>query len=203
MSIINIGGSPMKKIIAVCFALLSVAAVATAQSDWKLDKAHSNISFSIKHMVISTVTGVFKDFDIVFKSAKEDFSDASVEAVIKVASISTDNDRRDTHLKSDDFFNAEKYPEIKFKSTAFEKTGDGKYKITGDLTIRDVTKRVVFDAVYNGSAKTPWGTNMYSWTATLNINRFDYNLKWSQTIETGGLIVGKDVAVTLNLELNK
>jgi polyisoprenoid-binding protein YceI len=154
-------------------------------------------------MVISTVTGNFKDFDITFKAAKEDFSDASVEAVVKVASINTENAQRDTHLKSDDFFNAEKYPEIKFKSTSFEKTGDGKYKISGDLTMRDVTKQVVFDVEYNGNVKTPWGTTLYSWTATLTLNRFDYNLKWNQVIEAGGLMVGKEVKVTLNLELNK
>jgi polyisoprenoid-binding protein YceI len=193
----------MKRIIVLLLAIISVTAFVTAQSEWKLDKAHSNISFSIKHMVISTVTGMFKDFDITFKASKQDFSDASVDAVVKVASINTENSQRDTHLKSDDFFNAEKYPEIKFKSKSFEKVGDGKYKITGDLTIRDVTKQVAFDAVFNGSAKTPWGTTMYSWTVTLALNRFDYNLKYNGVIETGGLIVGKDVTVTLNIELNK
>jgi polyisoprenoid-binding protein YceI len=193
----------MKQLAILFLALLSVAGLATAQSVWKVDKAHSNISFSVKHMVISTVTGVFKDYDIGFKADKEDFSDAAVEAAIKVGSISTENDKRDNHLKSDDFFNAEKYPEIKFKSTSFEKVGDGKFKITGNLTIRDVTKQVTFDAVLNGSMKTPWGTTMYSWTISLTLNRFDYNLKWSQTIETGGLIVGKDVTVTMNLEVNK
>jgi polyisoprenoid-binding protein YceI len=193
----------MKKAVELFMALIFATPLITAQSDWKLDKVHSNISFSVKHMVISTVTGAFKDYDIVFKAKKEDFSDASVEAIVKVASISTENEKRDTHLKSDDFFNAEKYPEIKFKSKSFEKMGEGKYKIMGDLTIRDVTKQVAFDAVYNGSVKAPWGSTIYSWTATLTLDRFDYNLKWNQAIETGGLIVGKDVTVTLNLELNK
>jgi polyisoprenoid-binding protein YceI len=193
----------MKKIMLAVSMLFISTALLTAQSEWKLDKVHSSIVFTVKHMVISSVSGSFKDYDIVFKSEKPDFSDASVEAVIKVASISTDNEKRDTHLKSDDFFNAEKYPEIRFKSTSFVRVGDGKYDITGDLTIRDVTKRVTFHAEYNGSVKTPWGATLYSWTAALKLDRFDYNLKWNQTIETGGLIVGRDVTVTLNLELDK
>ncbi len=121
---------------------------------------------------------------------------------IKVASLSTDNTMRDNHLKSDDFFNAEKFPEISFKSTSFEKLSDNKYKITGDLTIRDVTKNVTFNAVLNGVLKTDRGL-LSSWKATTTINRFDYNLKWNKTIESGGLIVGQDVTIALNLELNK
>jgi len=193
----------MKKISAVFLALLASISLVAAQSEWKLDKANSSVSFSIKHMVISTVTGIFNDFDINFTSSKSDFSDASVEGIVKTASINTENDRRDKHLKSDDFFNAEKYPEIKFKSKSFEKTADGKYEITGNLTIRDVTKEVTFEANHNGSVKSTMGTTMHSWTATLTLNRFDYNLKWSQTIETGGLIAGKDVTITVNIELNK
>jgi polyisoprenoid-binding protein YceI len=153
--------------------------------------------------VISTVSGNFKDFDITLTTAKDDFSDAAVQAVIKMASINTDNTARDNHLKSDDFFNAEKFPEIKFTSTSFEKVGEGKYKITGDLTIRDVTKKVVFDAVYNGSIKTPWGNTAMSWTAATVINRFDYNLKWNKALESGGLIAGQDVTITINLEMDK
>ena len=105
-------------------------------------------------------------------------------------------------MKSDDFFNAEKYPEIRFKSTAFEKVGENEFKITGDLTIRDVTKKVTFDAIFNGTLKTQRGL-LAAWKATTTINRFDYNLKWNKTVETGGLIVGKDVTITLNLEFYK
>jgi polyisoprenoid-binding protein YceI len=192
----------MKRLVVVLFAIIVVFAFGKAQSEWKFDKFHSSVTFSVRHMVISEVSGNFKDFSVVLKSEKEDFSDATVESVIQVASISTDNDYRDKHLKSDDFFNAEKFPEIKFKSAKFEKLGDNKYKITGDLTIRDVTKTVTFDAILNGILKTDKGL-LSAWKATTTINRFDYNLKWNQTIETGGLIVGKDVTITLNLELNK
>ncbi|MGA3246015.1 MAG: YceI family protein [Bacteroidota bacterium] len=182
---------------------LAVSSVFAQKPGWNLDKAHSSIGFSIKHMVISEVTGNFKDFDISFKSTKSDFTDASVDATIKVASINTDNEKRDGHLKTDDFFNVEKFPLITFKSTSFEKVGENKYKITGDLTIRDVTKKVTFDATYNGSIKAPWGAEIYSWKATVSVNRFDYGLKWNKAIEAGGLIAGDTVNITLNLELDK
>ena len=192
----------MKRTTMILLAAFAAFGLASAQSDWKLDKVHSSITFTVKHMVISSVTGSFKDFAITMKSAKDDFSDATVQSTIKVGSLSTDNDKRDAHLKSDDFFNAEKYPEINFKSTSFEKLSETKYKITGDLTIRDVTKNVTFDVVLNGTLKTTHGV-LSAWKATTTINRFDYNLKWNKTIETGGLIVGQDVIITLNLELNK
>jgi polyisoprenoid-binding protein YceI len=192
----------MKKLTGVLFAMLLATVIVPAQSVWKLDKAHSSITFTARHMVISEVVGSFKEFTIALKSDKDDFSDADVQSTIKVASLSTDNGMRDGHLKSDDFFNAEKFPEINFKSTSFEKLGDNKYKITGDLTIRDVTKNVTFDATLNGTLKTDRGV-LAAWKATTTINRFDYNLKWNKTLETGGLMVGKDVMITLNLELNK
>ncbi|MGD1043734.1 MAG: YceI family protein [Bacteroidota bacterium] len=192
----------MKRITIVLLAIFVATAFVSAQSDWKLDKVHSSITFTVKHMVISEVTGSFKDFAITLKSDKDDFSDAEVQSTIKVSSLSTDNAMRDGHLKSDDFFNAEKFPEINFKSTSFEKLGDNKYKITGDLTIRDVTKNVTFDAILNGTLKTDRGV-LSAWKATTTINRFDYNLKWSKALETGGLVVGQDVIITLNLELNK
>ena len=192
----------MKRIFQLAVFFMTAASFAWSQSGWKLDKNHSSIAFSVKHLVISTVTGNFKDFDITLTTAKDDFTDAAVQTTIKTASINTDNTARDNHLKSDDFFNAEKYPEINFKSTSFEKLSETKYKITGDLTIRDVTKNVTFDVVLNGTLKTTHGV-LSAWKATTTINRFDYNLKWNKTIETGGLIVGQDVIITLNLELNK
>jgi polyisoprenoid-binding protein YceI len=192
----------MKRTTSVLIAMLVATAFVSAQTNWKLDNAHSSITFTIRHMVISEVTGSFKDFTVALKSSKDDFSDAEVQSTIKVGSLSTDNAMRDGHLKSDDFFNADKFPEINFKSTSFEKLGENKYKITGDLTIRDVTKNVTFDATLNGTLKTERGV-LSAWKATTTINRFDYNLKWNKTLETGGLMVGQDVIITLNLELNK
>jgi polyisoprenoid-binding protein YceI len=192
----------MKRTTILLLAIIVATALVSAQSDWKLDKVHSSVTFTVRHMVISEVTGSFKDFTVNLKSAKDDFSDAEVQSTIKVGSISTDNAMRDGHLKSDDFFNAEKFPEINFKSTSFKKLDDNRYKIVGDLTIRDVTKNVTFDAVLNGTLKTDRGV-LSAWKAATTINRFDYNLKWSKTLETGGLMVGQDVTITLNLELNK
>jgi len=183
--------------------LFGISSLLAQKPGWSLDKSHSSVGFSVKHMVISDVSGNFKDFDISFKSTKSDFTDASVDATIKVASINTDSEKRDGHLKTDDFFNAEKFPAITFKSTSFEKVGENKYKIAGDLTIRDVTKKVTFDATYNGSIKSPWGAEIYAWKATLPVNRFDFGLKWNKAIEAGGLIVGETVNITLNLELTK
>ena len=190
-------------ILFLALTILGTGSLMAQNSVWTLDKAHSSIGFSVRHMVISEVTGNFKDFDISFTSSKDDYSDAAVDVSIKVASVNTDNERRDGHLKTDDFFNAEKFPQIKFKSTLFEKVGENKYNIAGDLTIRDVTKKVMFDATYNGTIKAPWGATVSSWKATLAVNRFDYGLKWNKRIETGGLIAGDTVNITLNLELNK
>jgi polyisoprenoid-binding protein YceI len=193
----------VKHLLVVLSMVVGSIAIAADTPQWKLDKAHSGVNFSIKHMVISEVTGNFKDFTITATSDKDDFSDLSVESTIKVASINTENDGRDKHLKSDDFFNAEKFPEIKFKSTSTEKVGDKNYKITGDLTIREITKKVTFDAVYNGTVKAPWGATIAAFKATTTINRFDYNLKWNKAIETGGLVAGDMVNIVLNIELNK
>jgi polyisoprenoid-binding protein YceI len=192
----------MRKLTMMLLFPLLLASSAVAQG-WKLDKAHSGVQFTVRHMVISDVAGKFTNYDITFNSSKEDFSDAAVEATIKTASINTDNEKRDGHLKSDDFFNAEKFPTIKFTSTEFKMTGENTYAITGDLTIRDVTKKVTFNAIYAGSIKSPWGNTVSAWKASTVINRFDYNLKWSAALETGGLVVGQDVTVTLNLELTK
>ena len=191
----------MKRFSFITLMALSVFAVAQADT-WKLDKAHSEANFTVSHMVISEVTGNFKEFDIKFEAPGSDFTNASIEAVIKVNSINTDQEKRDGHLKSDDFFNAEKYPEIIFKSTSFEKVDENKYNITGDLTIRGTTKTVTFGAVHKGTLKTQQGT-LSAWKAILDINRFDYGLKWNRLVETGGLVVGENVSIVLNLEFNK
>ncbi|HTP13249.1 MAG TPA: YceI family protein [Bacteroidota bacterium] len=168
-----------------------------AQSkEWKLDRAHSSVTFTIKHMVISEVTGRFDDFNITLASSKPDFTDATLDGSIKVESIDTGNPNRDKHLKTDDFFNAEKYPEMKFRSSSIEKVDDKDYRISGDLTIRDVTKKVVWDAVLSGTLATSHGTRA-AWKATLAINRFDYGLKWDRVTEAGGLVAGETVTITI------
>jgi polyisoprenoid-binding protein YceI len=182
--------------IASVIAFLSIAGVFAQTKEWKLDRAHSAITFTVKHMVISEVTGRFDDFTLTLSSSKEDFTDATLEGTIWVDSIDTGNSFRDRHLKTDDFFNAQKYPDIKFKSTSVTKVGDNNYKINGALTIRDVTKNVTWDAVLNGTLKTSRGTRV-AWKVTLAINRFDYGLKWDKVTEAGGLVAGDIVTITI------
>ena len=184
------------------FLLLALAVTTSvfAQSTWTVDKVHSKVGFAATHMVVAETEGVFHDFDIKVTSKTADFNGADVEFSAKVASIDTENEKRDGHLKSDDFFNAEKYPEIKFKGTVV-KEGD-KYKLKGDLTIRDVTKTVVFDVTYGGSTKA-FGKEKAGFKLSGKIDRFDYNLKWDKTIEAGGLVVGKEVEIIARVELDK
>jgi polyisoprenoid-binding protein YceI len=170
-------------------------------SVWTADKPHTNIKFSVSHLVISDVDGTFKSFDGTMTTTKPDFSDAKITFTADANSISTDNDQRDNHLKSDDFFNAAKFPQIKFVSTSFTPLADNKYKLVGDLTIRDVTKSVTFDVRYGGTVNM-YGTHI-GFKATTTINRFDYNLKFSATTESGGLVVGRDVDVTINADFKK
>lgn len=193
----------MRSILSLPVLLLLAAGSVAAQTVWKTDKSHSNVKFTVSHLVIAEVGGRFKDFDATVTHTKDDLSDMTVEATITTGSIDTDNEQRDTHLKSDDFFNVEKYPEMKFKSTKVEKTGNDTYKITGDLTIRDVTRPVVLDTKFRGSVKDPWGNTKAGFRATTTIDRFDWGVKWNKAIETGGLVVGKDVDITLLFEFAK
>ncbi|MBX2991705.1 MAG: polyisoprenoid-binding protein [Bacteroidetes bacterium] len=185
-------------------ALLVFAAFSgQAQTKWKLDKSHSNVNFSVSHMVFSEVTGLFREFDATMVASKEDMTDAKIEATIKTSSIDTQNERRDNHLRADDFLNAEMYPEIKFVSTKVEKAGDRKYKITGNLTVRDITKPVVLDAEFRGTITDPRGNVKSAFKATTKIDRFEFGTKWNNVLDTGGLVAGKEIEVTLLLQFAK
>lgn len=177
-------------------------APAQIEGKWGIDKSHSNVKFSVSHLVVSEVEGSFKNFDGTLETSKADLSDAKINFTVDVNSINTDNDYRDKHLKGDDFFNAEKFPQMKFESTSLKSVGGNKYKLNGNLTIRDVTKPVSFDVTYGGTASMG-GKQKAGFKAKGSINRFDYNLKWSATTEAGGMVVGKDVEITINAELNK
>ena len=169
---------------------------------WSIDKPHSTVKFAVTHLVVSEVGGSFKLFDGSMESTKPDFSDAKINFTVDVNSLNTDNEMRDKHLKSDDFFNAEKFPAMKFQSTSFTPAGGNKYKLAGNLTIRDVTKPVVFDVTYGGTVTTQGKTKL-GFKAKTSIDRFDYNLKWNKATEAGGLVVSKDVDLTVNVEMNK
>jgi polyisoprenoid-binding protein YceI len=184
-------------------AIVAASATAAAQSTkWAVDKAHSNVKFTVTHMAISEVDGNFKSFDGTLESAKQDFSDAKIQFSIDVASIGTDNENRDNHLKGDDFFNAAQFPKISFTGTSMKPLGGNKYQLTGTMTVRDVTKTVTWDVTYGGIMSTPRGRKA-GFKAKATINRFDYNLKWNRAMEAGGLVVGENVDVVLNIQLNE
>jgi len=185
----------MKKSLSIlAFLVLSISVM--AQTKWSVDPAHSSINFSIKHLGISFVNGNFKKFDGAYTSAKTDLSDIAINFSAETSSINTGVEPRDTHLKTDEFFNAEKYPAIKFESSSFKKVSGDEYILKGKLTIRDVTKEVSFKVIYGGVTKDPWGNTKSGFTATTLINRFDYNVNYDKT----GQGVAKDVQITLNLE---
>lgn len=192
----------MKKAVFVVLLVLGFTFV-NAQTKWNIDKSHSNVGFAVTHLIISEVTGQFKSFDGNIEFSKDDLSDANINFSIDAASISTENEGRDKHLKSDDFFNAEKFPKITFVGKSIKKVDGKKFKLVGDFTIRDVTKSITLDVVYNGSIKDPWGNTKAGFKITGELNRFDYNLKWNNLMEAGGAVVGKEVTITVNLELSK
>ena len=184
------------------FVVLSVSSL-LAQTKWNVDASHSNVGFEVEHMIITTVEGEFKKFDGTIESTGEDFSDAKINFTVDVASISTDNEQRDKHLKSDDFFNTDKYPAMIFTGKSIKKVDDNNWKLVGNFTIRDVTKEVTLDVQYKGTINDPWGNSRAGFKITGSINRFDYNLKWNKMLETGGLVVGDNVELIINLELIK
>ncbi len=169
---------------------------------WTADKAHSSVKFTVTHLVVSEVEGRFKIFDGSMETSKPDFSDAKINFTVDVNSVDTDNEMRDKDLKGENFFAADKYPQMKFVGSSFTPEGGNKYKLAGNLTIKDVTKPVVFDVTYGGTANA-MGKTKLGFKAKTAINRFDYNLKWNKATEAGGLVVSKDVDLVVNVEMNK
>jgi polyisoprenoid-binding protein YceI len=189
----------MKKLNAILMLLL-VAGSAMAQTTWNIDKSHSKVGFSIAHMGVSEVEGNFKDFDGSVVSKAEDFNGAEITFTAKASSIDTDNEKRDGHLKSGDFFEAEKFPDISFKGKLVK--DGGKYKLKGDLTLKGVTKPAEFDVTYGGSVNTGRGMKA-GFKLNGQINRQDYGLTWSNKLASGELVVGDKVDVIAKIELDK
>ncbi|GAB0167529.1 YceI family protein [Lysinibacillus sp. CTST325] len=170
---------------------------------WNIDLGHSAINFQVKHMMVSKVKGVFDTYSADIEAADlADLTTANISFTIDPASINTRSEDRDNHLKAADFFDAEKYPTITFKSTNIAKKSDDEYAVTGDLTIKDVTKSVTFDTEFNGKGTNPWGQEVYGFESTTSINREDFGLTWNAALETGGVLVGKDIKITVELEVN-
>ncbi len=193
----------MKHLSKISIAILFVAVSLSAQTTYTLDPAHAYVDFSVKHMMFNDVRGKFSVDSGKVVAAKEDFSDAQIDVWIKTASVNTSNEKRDAHLKSGDFFDAEKNPSIIFKSSSMKKIGADTYTIAGNLTMRGVTKPVTLDAKLKGKAKSPWGNTVVAFQATASIDRTQWGVSWNKPLEAaGGLLVGNTVDLTFNVELN-
>ncbi len=185
------------------FALLLVTSAAAADTtEWAIDPSHSHVGFSISHLVVSSVDGRFKDVSGKVLLDEADLTKSAVDLTIKIDSIDTDEPKRDEHLKSPDFFDAKKFPTMTFHATKIVKGGKG-YKVTGDLTIRDVKKSVTLDGTVSAPVKAPWGKMVRGAKFAGTIKRGDFGLKWNKALETGGVVVGDDVALNVSIELNK
>ncbi len=174
-----------------------------AKEKWAVDAAHSSIDFAVKHMMIATVKGTFHDFEATVDADIADLTTADIAFTIKVASVDTRNVDRDNHLRSADFFDVENYATITFASTAIKKTDGGEYDVTGDLTIRGVTKPATFNVTFEGQGKDPWGNEKVGFSVVGKVNRSDYGLTWNAALETGGVLVGDQVKISLDIEAAK
>lgn len=173
----------------------------SAKTHWRVDRTHSNVEFAVKHMMITTVRGRFTDLDGTVDYDEANPSQSRVEVSLKAASIDTRAADRDTHLRSPDFLDVEKFPEITFRSTRVEKAGSNRLLISGDLTIHGVTRSVVLDTTEEGRGKDPWGGERLGLSASTAIDRRDFGLIWNQALETGGWLVGHDVKINLDVQL--
>jgi polyisoprenoid-binding protein YceI len=183
-------------------AVMFLASSVVRAEQWQIDGAHSSVNFQVTHLVISKVNGKFSEFSGTFNFDGKDVTTGSVEMTVKAASITTDNDRRDSHLKSPDFFDVAKYPDITFKSKRVVKGEGQKFQLVGDLTMHGVTKEVTFACEFYGTADLGGQVNA-GFGASVRINRQDYGVSWSQTLDSGGLVASNDVDITINLELNR
>ena len=184
--------------------MTTATAIPGTVTTWKLDPAHSVAEFKVKHMMISNVKGTFTGLSGVLRLNEEDRTQSIVEVSIDVATIKTGDDQRDGHLKGADFFEVEKYPAMTFKSTNIDSTGGADYEVTGDFTLHGVTKPVTFSVEdVSEPSKDPWGNHRIGLSATAKINRRDFGLVWNSALETGGILVGEDVTITLEVQFIK
>ena len=170
---------------------------------WQIDTSHSEIQFTVRHMMISKVRGNFASFSGNIELDENNPAAAAVDVTVDIASIDTRDEQRDGHLRSADFFDVETYPQAHFRSTNVERIGDKKAKVTGDLTLHGVTKPIILDVEYEGMAKSPWGTYSAGFTASTKLNRKEWGLSWNQALETGGVLVGEEVTINVEVELVK
>jgi polyisoprenoid-binding protein YceI len=172
-------------------------------SNWNIDAAHSGVNFSIRHMVVSKVRGRFAKYTGTVTVDDGDLTRSVVEATIDASSIDTGAPQRDAHLRSPDFFDVEKFPELRFRSQRIERLEDARYRVVGELTVRDVTREVSLDVEYGGRAKDPWGNERIGFVAKAALDRKDFGLGWNQVLEAGGVLVGDRVEIELEVQAVK
>ena len=173
-----------------------------ATTKWAIDPTHSEIGFKVKHMMFTNVSGTFAAYDATITTEDDNFENANFEFSANIDSISTNNTDRDNHLKSADFFDADNFPKLTFKASSFTKDGDD-YEITGDLSIKEVTKPVKFPVEFSGLMKDPWGNTKAGLNIYGKINRKDWGLNWNSALETGGVMVGEEVKLNIEFQLIK
>jgi len=190
-----------RSVTVLCIFVLVFALAAIAQAEnWNIDPSHTTVGFSVSH-IFTHVQGRFDRFDGTIEFDPEKPEAAVVRATVEAASINTNNEKRDKHLRSDDFFDVEKYPTLSFESTSgVTEMKENRGKLAGNLTIHGVTKPVVFDVVFRGQGSDPWGNVRAGFAANLNINRKDYGLNWNKVLETGGVLVGEEVEIRIDAE---
>ncbi|PLT27750.1 YceI family protein [Peribacillus deserti] len=174
-----------------------------AKTKWALDPTHSSVDFSVKHMMFAKVNGSFNKFDAVIEADPADLTTADIEFTIDTASIDTRNDDRDVHLRSADFFDTEAYPSITFKSNEITKTGDNEYSVAGDLTLHGVTRPEAFTVTFEGQGKDPWGNEKAGFSVEGKIKRSDFGLTWNAALETGGVLVGDSINISMQIQAAK
>ena len=164
---------------------------------WNIDASHTNVGFSVKHMMVSKVRGRFTGLEGTIEGNPEDLTDAKIEFKIDASTINTNSEDRDNHLRSADFFDTETYPNITFVSTDIVKKGDNEYDLTGDITIKDITKKITFKTEFEGTGKNPWGVDVVAFEAKAKISRKEFGLTWNQALEAGGVLVGDESHITI------
>jgi polyisoprenoid-binding protein YceI len=174
------------------------ASTTTAQSTWRIDADHTQVWFSVRHMMFATVTGQFPGVSGEVKLNEQDLSKSSIDVQLDAATVDTRSEQRDAHLRSGDFFDVENHPQLTFVSRRVESVGGSKYRITGDLTIRGTTREVVLDAEETGRGTDPWGQEKLGFTASTAIDRKDFGLTWNQALEAGGVLVSDEVKITID-----
>ena len=192
----------LRKILTLAFLAFFTSAPSWAADTWAIDKAHSEVNFKIRHLV-SKVSGNFTDFDGQITTDFEALGNSSVDFVIKAESVNTNNEKRDEHLRSADFFNVKEHPEITFRSSRIESAGDGAYRVTGTFTMMGVAKEITLPVSFLGEVEDPWGNVKGGFEIVTAIDRKEYGMEWNKALDSGGFILGDEVSVVINLEVTK